>query len=573
MPHRHTGSLARNSAKVVLLFALLPALLLGLALSAWYGRVEQRHARAMLRSLTDGSELALRAYLDSHRNAIATLADDPSLRENYGIAALRPRLGLLHHMYPGLVTTFGATPAGAVLIAEPERDAANRHGYWRGVNLSDRIYFQQAVRSGKTYVSGLFLSHGYGQGMVVGVASPVYGTDGKLLGVVGGILDLNRLQLDLEQLADARVALALVDPQGRVVAASGSLQLHRGEQAADSTELRRVLALQPNQIGDADPRPLWQRNGLRELLPDGWEVLALEPRQLAAQSWLVALGLLALLLVLVALAVRLLLPRVIRRLMRPVRAMAADLAHFDPSTELELPVTLRGAPYELRPIVDSLEAHAALIQALLAQREETLAEREHEIEQRTRELRRAVAALGESARTDELTGLTNYRGWREAAETIWSRAQAQRAEVGALACDIDHFKAFNDTYGHAAGDECLRRVAAALRLTLDGDARVLARSGGEEFIALFLPAQQRALQTLAEAARDAVVQMDLTHAGSSYGHVTVSIGFSIMLARPGARLDVLLRAADLALYRAKRNGRDQVAELSVSTLQRLRNEE
>ncbi|EQD37699.1 GGDEF domain-containing protein, partial [mine drainage metagenome] len=183
-----------------------------------------------------------------------------------------------------------------------------------------------------------------------------------------------------------------------------------------------------------------------------------------------------------SISLRLLIRGATRRLLAPVNTLADALARFDPSGSAELPPGLRAAPRELRPIVDALEAHAALIQALLAQREETLAEREHEIEQRTRELRRAVDALAESARTDALTGLTNYRGWRELADTLWAEARQQHGEVAAIACDIDHFKAYNDTYGHGAGDACLRRVATALQASLQRDARVLARSGGEEFI-------------------------------------------------------------------------------------------
>ncbi len=573
MPHRRTGSLARRSAAVLLLFALLPALLLGLALSAWYGRTDARHAAAMLRSMADGSELALRGYLARHRDAVATIAAIPTLRAQFDASTLQPRLRLLRQMHPGMLTTFGAAPDGRMLIAEPARDAAGRADYWRGVNLADRDYFRAALRNRAASVSGISHSHGHGQGMLIGIAAPVFDARGKLLGVVGAVLDADKLQADLDHLAGPRDALALLDPQGRIVAASAALNVRRGAAAHDNRTLRHALALPVGHVADVDPSPWWEQRGLRETLPQGWQVLALGPRQFFAHALLLALGLLALLLLAMALTLRLLIRSTTRRLLTPVHALAKELASFDPSSATELPPGVRDAPYELQPIVDALEAHVALIQELLTQREETLAEREHEIEQRTRELRRAVAALGESARTDALTGLTNYRGWRELAESLWREAQDGHGEIAAIACDIDHFKAYNDTYGHPAGDECLRRVAAALRETLGSAARVLARSGGEEFMALFLPAPHRHTQELALAARAAVAALAIAHSGSAPGHVTLSLGFSVMLADPDARLDVLLRAADLALYRAKRNGRDQVAELSVSALQKLRNEE
>lgn len=577
MPHRRTGSLARRNAAVLLLFALLPALLLGLALSAWYGRADARHAAAMLRSMADGSELALRGYLARHRDAVATIAAVPTLRAQFNASTLQPRLRLLRQMYPGMLTTFGATPDGQMLIAEPARDAAGRADYWRGVNLADRDYFRAALRNRAASVSGMLHSHshshGHGQGMLIGIAAPVFDARGKLLGVVGAVLDADKLQADLDQFAGRHDALALLDPQGRIVAASAALNVRRAAAAHDNPTLRHALALPVGHVADVDPSPWWEQRGLRETLPQGWQVLALGPRQFFAHALLLALGLLALLLLMVALTLRLLVRSTTRRLLTPVHALAEELSRFDPGSATELPPGVRDAPYELQPIVDALEAHVALIQELLTQREETLAEREHEIEQRTRELRRAVAALGESARTDALTGLTNYRGWRELAESLWREAQDGHGEIAAIACDIDHFKAYNDTYGHPAGDECLRRVATALRETLGSAARVLARSGGEEFMALFLPAPRRHTQELALAARAAVAALAIPHSGSAPGHVTLSLGFSVMLADPDARLDVLLRAADLALYRAKRNGRDQVAELSVSALQKLRNEE
>lgn len=570
MPHTQTGSLARRAAAVLLLFALLPALLLGLALSAWYGHSDARHGEAMLGSMADGAELALRDYLARHRDAIATIAEIPTLRTGFSVTNLAPRLRLLQKMYPGMLTTFAAAPDGAVLIASPEHDAAGRSHYWRGVNVSAREYFRAALRSRDVAVSGLFLSHGYGQGMQVGIAAPVYDPHGTLLGVVGAVLDPDKLRADLGELAGPENTLALLDPQGRVVAASPGLDLTRGAPAQDDSTLRHALALPVDHVADVDPGPWWERRGLRESLPNGWQVIALGPRQFFAHAWLLALGLLGLLLVLVFLALRLTLRGATQRLLAPVNTLADALARFDPSSSAELPPELRAAPRELRPIVDALDAHAALIQALLAQREDALIEREHEIEQRTRELRRAVDALAVSARTDGLTGLTNYRGWRELADALWAEAQQQHGEIAAIACDIDHFKTYNDTYGHGAGDACLRRVADALRASLQRDTRVLARSGGEEFIALILPAQRQHMQELAETTRAAVAALAIPHSGSARGHVTISLGFSIMLAGPDARLDTLLRAADLALYRAKRNGRDQVAELSASALQKLR---
>ncbi|MHB1284227.1 MAG: cache domain-containing protein, partial [Metallibacterium scheffleri] len=408
MPYTQPGSLARRAAAVLLLFALLPALLLGLALSAWYGHLDARHSEAMLGNMADGAELALRGYLAQHRDAVATIAAIPTLRAQFDASTLQPRLRLLRQMYPDMLTTFATTPDGAVLVAAPEHNAAGRGYYWLGINLADREYFRAALRNRAATVTGLFRSHGYGQGMQIGIAAPVYDPLGKLVGVVGAVLDPDRLQVDLEQLAGRHDALALLDASGHIVAASVALGLQRGGAARANPTLRHALALPVDHVADVDPDPLWERRGLRETLPSGWQVIALGPRRFFAHAWLLAFGMLGLLLVLVLLALQLTMRSATRRLLAPVNTLADALAQFDPSTSAELPPGLRAAPRELRPVVDALGAHTALIQVLLAQREATLAEREHEIEQRTRELRRAVNALGESARTDALTGLTNY---------------------------------------------------------------------------------------------------------------------------------------------------------------------
>jgi diguanylate cyclase (GGDEF)-like protein len=123
--------------------------------------------------------------------------------------------------------------------------------------------------------------------------------------------------------------------------------------------------------------------------------------------------------------------------------------------------------------------------------------------------------------------------------------------------DIDHFKSFNDHYGHVAGDMCLRTVGEALAACADG-AAIVARYGGEEFALLFAgPALDGALQ-IAENLRAAIEALDLTHAAAPSGHVTVSVGVASLRAQPSDSSQILIEAADAALYGAKRRGRNTV---------------
>ena len=174
-------------------------------------------------------------------------------------------------------------------------------------------------------------------------------------------------------------------------------------------------------------------------------------------------------------------------------------------------------------------------------------------------LEEKLAAL---ALTDGLTGLANRRAFDEALEREWRRTLREGSQMSLLLLDIDHFKRFNDLYGHQAGDDCLRAVAqAALGAVRQTD--TVARYGGEE-IALILPRVDGpgAAET-AEKVRAAIETLRLTYAESVEGgeSLTVSIGAATALARVGGTMrmpESLLLTADNALYKAKHAGRNRV---------------
>ena len=123
--------------------------------------------------------------------------------------------------------------------------------------------------------------------------------------------------------------------------------------------------------------------------------------------------------------------------------------------------------------------------------------------------------------------------------------------------DIDHFKLYNDHYGHPAGDGCLRRVADALRATVRGT-DLVTRYGGEEFTVVLPGADLTTAVQIAERARAAVVALGQEHAAAAAGVVTVSVGVAAITPSALASADQLIERADVELYRAKRSGRNQV---------------
>jgi diguanylate cyclase (GGDEF)-like protein/PAS domain S-box-containing protein len=179
------------------------------------------------------------------------------------------------------------------------------------------------------------------------------------------------------------------------------------------------------------------------------------------------------------------------------------------------------------------------------------------------ELNRRLAA---QARTDALTGLDNRRSFDEAMSVEWARAARDRKPLSLLMIDLDHFKRYNDRYGHQQGDACLRAVAAALEACGRRPGDLAARYGGEELVLLLPGTDEGAARQMAATAREAIAALGLMHLDNPpSGRVTASIG--VATARPCGRNEQagvanLIGAADVALYRAKRSGRDRFVEAS-----------
>ncbi len=183
---------------------------------------------------------------------------------------------------------------------------------------------------------------------------------------------------------------------------------------------------------------------------------------------------------------------------------------------------------------------------------------ERRVADRTEALAVANQKLEQLSTSDGLTGLANRRHFDFVLHREWLRAFRAKASLGLVLIDIDHFKAYNDHYGHVGGDRCLRAVALALQGSVRQDVDLAARYGGEEF-ALILPGADLALATtLAARARAAVLSLLEPHAGSSFAFVTVSVGVAATMPVNDSGHERLIETADAALYRAKRQGRNRV---------------
>jgi diguanylate cyclase (GGDEF)-like protein len=183
-----------------------------------------------------------------------------------------------------------------------------------------------------------------------------------------------------------------------------------------------------------------------------------------------------------------------------------------------------------------------------------------QLAERERELVATNDRLTVIASIDMLSGLANRRGFQSRLDFEWMKAQQYDTALSLLMIDVDHFKLFNDTYGHPEGDVCLSRLGETLAGIAAETMGFAARYGGEEFC-LLLPNTDavRALE-IGETVRAAVQALAMPHATSLYQTVTVSVGVACAKPNDAQRPGDLIEAADAALYAAKHRGRNAVVE-------------
>ncbi len=171
--------------------------------------------------------------------------------------------------------------------------------------------------------------------------------------------------------------------------------------------------------------------------------------------------------------------------------------------------------------------------------------------------RKAQAALENLALSDGLTGVANRRRFNTALADEWKRARRHSAKLSLLMIDIDHFKRYNDSYGHQAGDLCLQQVAKALQDTIHRPADLVARYGGEEFAVIMPETDTDGAAVVAERVLDCISTLAIPHSSGEGGQVSLSIGISTLAPGLITGEEALITLADQALYQAKQTGRNR----------------
>lgn len=424
------------------------------------------------------------------------------------------------------------------------------------IYYDDRDYFQQARRTGTTAISDVITSKSAGMLGVV-IAEPIRGNAGKMIGLLIFNLGLDNLKWYFNHVAmgDHGYAYA-VNRQGQVILHPNQAYM---ESMADFSGRAVVTQATSGFTGwlEYSDDDLAILAGYSHIPSVSWGLVVEQPLHFAMADVanLRSINLLVLLSsALLAILLSLWIAKTIAEAIAKLSAATVRMADGKLETRLEVETT-----DELGQLAASFNRMAEQ----LARRGEALRQSKEELEQqvaeRTRELTEANCELQRLSLSDALTCIGNRRFLDELLEREWRRALREQTPLSVVMLDIDYFKLFNDTYGHVAGDDCLRKVAGILTATIQRTTDFASRYGGEEFVLVLPATDEQGALTVAEKIRCRVEALAIPHEKSPLaGVVTVSIGVATIMPLRDSDAGLLMTAADQALYRAKTAGRNQV---------------
>jgi len=550
---RKAWSLRRRLALGLVVAALLPSILFSTALLVGQWRRDHENLTAGLDASVRLNAGLIDDFVESQQAALKMQAEHIADGPDEGGA----NLASLLRAYPAMLRVLEVDAGGNVVSIH---DARGRDLPKLAGLAGNEEWFGMARDRFRPHVTNVYLRSVFGAEAVVGVSAPIlrgHRFEGALL---AAIPVESLLRQSAESAARSRWELLLVDRDNRVIFASHGLRYRvLGDAGAVGTTLGQVAA-----TADLPARELLLRGLLQDDAPayveavrmrNGWLLALVAPRERLMAPLRPRIALLGALLAATLLCVMAVLGLQWRTLGNSIQVLLQGLRGYVLGGRMDAR-RMQALPGELEPLAQGIEELGDRMNAAYAKVQQVLGEREQVIAERTESLNQAVSELSRLSRTDALTQVLNYRGFRESCEQVWDDPDSQPLSV--LALDIDHFKRYNDLYGHAEGDVALRRFAGAVRSALFRSGDVLARPGGEEF-AVLMPdcSLQQAMQAAIRVCAR-VREADISHAGTPSGRLTVSIGVAARVP-DDAGIDALLKRADQALYRAKSGGRDRAS--------------
>lgn len=416
-----------------------------------------------------------------------------------------------------------------------------------GIDLSDRPYFKQALESHEFVLSDYIFSRASNLPTIV-AAYPTSAVEGGTDRIIIASIDLKWLsQLMAQRKARTGLSAYLVDGNGVILAAQPETDLV-GQRLKETSLLEAVALREINLDRDSGSIPFMSADGEKQVVNFA-RVSGTRARMIVSIKETALLGdidrdirtayaQLAIVVLVALLGAWFVGDRLIINPIRTLTSMARRFGQGDLSARASK-ATL---PREFKPLARAFNYMASR----LAQRE--------------RDLVATNDRLTVMASIDMVSGLANRRGFQSRLEFEWLKAEQDDEGLALLMIDVDHFKLFNDTYGHPEGDACLGRVGEALAAIANETTSFAARYGGEEFCLIIPRASTELALHTAELVRATIENLGIVHDGSVFRSVTVSVGVAAVRPDAGIGPEDLVEAADTALYAAKRRGRNLVVE-------------
>ncbi len=417
-----------------------------------------------------------------------------------------------------------------------------------GLDLSDREYFKRALEFHEFVLSDYIFSRAANLPTIM-AAYPISAVDGGPEAVIIAAVDLKWMsQLMSDRVSRAGVSVFLVDSAGVILAAQPERQTLIGQPLKDTSLMEAMAHREINLEGESGSIAFESADGTKKAISfarlagtkarlivsvnEATMLGDIDRDILTAYIQLGLVGLLALLGAWVAGE---------RLIIRPIRALT-DTANRFGRGDLSVRTSGAGMPQEFAPLSRAFNIMAS-----------QLAERE-------REMVAANDRLTVIASIDMVSGLANRRGLQSRLEFEWMKALQTETDLSLMMIDVDHFKLFNDTYGHPEGDVCLSRIGETLAAIAEDTNGLAARYGGEEFCLLIPNSDAVAAMAIGERIRTQVERLAIAHSMSTAKVITVSVGVASISPSESQPQDDLIEAADAALYAAKRRGRNTVIE-------------
>ncbi|UJF23314.1 diguanylate cyclase [Shewanella sp. OMA3-2] len=489
-------------------------------------------------------------YIDNHQKVIENAARYFSIA-NESPQELQALLSNLHKSYPGFISMLVTDSQSKIIATSPASRLNNAKN--KNIIVKDRDYFIEAFYNQRVFVSSVFLGRGFGTDPIIAISAPYYSKQNTTqpLGIIEASLDLKYFSaIDSDFSQQRNQSLILTDETNNIIYASDTLNLNVMSPFKYSIHnglyLTKLPLMNITDTGSRIPEYIYAQKQLK----NGWKVYIIEPfsplLQLAEQqmqtSFLMLLG---------ALFVSFFISNRISQLLTiPLEIVANQFGHLS-QHDLNSQTLDDSYPKEVY----------SLYQRLLTSKQQLITQQfklEETVVDRTQELEKANKKLKELVDKDPLTKLFNRRFAELKFHDVREFCLRNEQAITVAILDLDFFKTVNDSYGHLAGDECLRQVSAQLSQHFKRDIDILARYGGEEFILILPMSNALHIEHHLNEFRVKLSQMTInTPDGTKTFDITASIGAITANANFDTKLDKWIKIADDNLYQAKAQGRNR----------------